>query len=179
MSLPDWAELTAEAKDAIIRPAYADGQSAAEIASHFVGATRNAVIGRITRGKMKGGRQTSTVRQKAPGRSARMRDPSNLDRPLPKVNRLPMATPAFVSTIPPKPRPGGFDPLTQLRPPLPGTTPISLLDLPNREGGRCRFAVDGGYCGVETEAMYCDAHVPLVYNVALNTKVKNGRMATR
>jgi hypothetical protein len=160
---PEWSALTAEQRDAIIRPRWEGGASAAEIAKHdFRGATRNAVIGRVTRGKM--GSRVTNPRPKAPGRSARMRDPSNLERPLPKVSRLPMATPAFVSTIPPRPRAGSFDPLTQVRPALPGTTPISLMDLPAREGGLCRFAVEGGYCGVETEAMYCDAHAPLVYN---------------
>lgn len=45
------------------------------------------------------------------------------------------------------------------RPPIPGTTPISILDLPNRGFGICRFPAVGGYCGLGCgEDVYCETH---------------------
>lgn len=159
---PDWANLTREQKEAIIRPLWLDGKSAGEITHYFVGASRNAVIGVVTRAKM-GARKATKSRAQNKAAAGAMR--AALPKPRPPAQRLPMASPAFVSHIPqPEPiRPGAFNPLAGERPPIEGTTPISILELPNRPGGRCRFPVIGGFCGVHTESTYCATHGRYAY----------------
>lgn len=176
---PDWSAITAEAKDAIIGPLWADGKSATEIMAHFVGASRNAIIGRITRDKMRGGKQPrSTVRAKAPGNSKRMLDPANLDRPInPRPTRI-VSTSAFVTIADPDPPTSSvMDMINGERRPLAGTTPIDILSLPNRAGVLCRFPVtgEGGkmmYCGASCgEQVYCLTHYRIAYRPT-ETKIK-------
>lgn len=43
--------------------------------------------------------------------------------------------------------------------PLPGVPPISMMELPDGRGVRCRWPVTGGYCGLPSgERTYCDHH---------------------
>lgn len=66
----------------------------------------------------------------------------------------------------PQPR-GPFQAIPD-REPLPGVEPISILDLPNRPGIRCRFPVVGGYCGADCgEHTYCQEHRAIAYIPAL------------
>lgn len=45
---------------------------------------------------------------------------------------------------------------------LAGVEPIPFMDLPDRRGVRCRWPVDGGYCGQASgEHTYCDIHTAL------------------
>lgn len=157
---PDWADLTREQKEAIIRPLWLGGKSAGEISHYFVGASRNAVIGVITRAKM-GSRAALPNRARGKAEGKRLSEAKAAK----KIQRLPMAAPAFVSHIPePEPiRPGAFNPLAGERPPIEGAAPISILELPNRPGGRCRFPVIGGYCGVHAETTYCPTHSRYAY----------------
>ena len=51
--------------------------------------------------------------------------------------------------------------------PLPGTTPISLMDLPDRRFVVCRWPVTGGYCGQPSGARtYCEHHHARAYRGA-------------
>lgn len=184
--LPVWSGLTAEEKDAIIRPLWSNGQSASQIAAEFIGATRNAVIGRIARGKMPArknpGAKTKSERRKSllgmrEALGERQKELKLKTAPKKPV-RLPMASPAFVSYVPePEPvRAGAYNPVTDLRPPLPGVAPISILDLPMRTGTLCRFPVQGGYCGgASGDNVYCEAHSAF----ALNRDHKNGSLARK
>lgn len=168
-SLPDWSALTKEQKDEIIRPLWAEGKSASEIAFYFSGASRNAIIGRVSRGKMKSGRVIgSTVRPKAPGIAKRMRNPENLDRPKPKM-RLAMNADFVTIANSDPPSQSVMDAINSERPPLAGTVPIDILSLPNRSGVRCRFPVAGEgtnmmYCGAACgDKAYCPTHWAMAY----------------
>lgn len=170
---PDWADIDIDAKRAIIRPLWEEGKSATEIMAYFTGATRNMIIGQISRGKMSSGRPPRpTVRAKAPGSAKRMMNPANLDRPMkPKpVSRSTsiVSTSAFVTTPDPDPvSQSVLDMINRERPPLAGTTPIPITALPNRPGVRCRFPVDGGYCGAPSgEHVYCPTHHAIAYKPA-------------
>lgn len=175
--LPNWSDLSGEEKDAIIRPLWMDGKTASEITHYFVGASRNAVIGRVTRGKM-GGRPAGPSRARAREGVARLNE-GRATKAATRAKRLPMASPAFVSFVPdPEPiKSGAYNPVTDLRPPLDGFAPISILDLPMRSGGRCRFPVIGGYCGyhIGDDKVYCQMHSRIAYQA----RSENGSLEQR
>lgn len=146
---PDWNGLTTEQKDEIIQPLWLAGKSASEIAARFENCSRNAVIGRVHRGKM--------VQRKPPTpKRAKPRKPATAPKPKVIRNRNTLVTEA-------KPEPEADVHASRWidneRPPIAGTTPISILDLPNRDVGVCRFPVIGGYCGLACgETVYCETH---------------------
>lgn len=134
-----------------IRPLAAKSMSATQIAA-TTGLSRNSVLGLCYRydvtlkGKVppklvEGSRQ----RRNAPARPRRQRRkavcPAPDTVPTPKPPTLPSAAVDFDDR------------------PLPGTTPISILDLPNRSGVVCRWPVEGGFCGMPSgEHVYCPVH---------------------
>lgn len=144
---PSWHTLTPDQRAEIIAPLWADGKSASRIAAeNFQNATKNMIIGVVAKLRY--------VRK-------------------PKPPALPKAKPVKM----PKPEPV-MAPETESnatirhliannRPPLDGTVPVSLLDLPSAERGvACRFPVDGGYCGQPVggdEHRYCKPHRALMY----------------
>lgn len=158
-TLPVWSELTGDERREMIKPLWDAGHSAGDIMRHFVGATRNAIIGVVHRAKWQRAPSVNLANSVRKNKERRKAVPNP---PKPKVIKV---------------KPATIDPVTlgdqvtekvdwihQERPPLPGTTPISLVDLPAREGGVCRFPVQGGYCGVQTgENMYCGAHHRCMY----------------
>lgn len=156
--LPHWDEITSAEKRAVFEPLWRDGKSAGEIAlHHFRGASRNAVIGAISRAKL----------QRAPGQVRPKKEPKpRAPRPKPAPRAVPSRE--MPLRAPPAPESTPADKVLHLienpRPPLKGVPPISMLELPGRPGIRCRFPVQGGYCGASSgEHMYCRAHWPRVY----------------
>ena len=150
----DWNGLTREEKDAIIGPLWAEGKSAGEIAMHFIGATRNMIIGVVHRRKMPARLKPERVK------STKTKRPPDQVLAKPKPNRN-----TIVRTETPRPEPRiYFDALNLEREPIRGTTPISILELPNRPGVKCRFPVKGGYCGRPSgDQTYCPTHYRLAY----------------
>lgn len=151
---PDWNGMTTEQRDDHIRPLWEGGKSASEIAATMFGATRNSVIGRIHRGKMV---QRKPVKPKR-AKPAKTKMPADQQMPKKPVrNRNTISTKPRAETPPSEFHASKW--LDEDRPPMPGTTPVSILDLPNRPGVKCRFPVQGGYCGIECgENVYCPTH---------------------
>lgn len=147
-----WETMTQAERDRAAIDGRANGKSASQIAAMY-GTTKNAIIGYWGRVKNRG----------------HVLPPVGSAKPKPKPVRAPKPKP------PPRPEPDRIavpppmpvdrtDWTTQCRPPLAGVPPVSLVDLPNREGVRCRFPVTGGYCGAPSgEAMYCPDHHGFVY----------------
>lgn len=167
--IPDWNEITGPEKDAIIRPLWDDGVSASLIAiHHFRNATRNMVIGRVTRGKMQARKPAQVLRD------TRMKPLPKPPKP-PKQAKAPKArkpipaqpgTPPIMSTIPDPDMPSAsvMHMIENNRPPLPGMIPVDILHLPQRPGVRCRFPVVGGYCGAPSgDKTHCPTHHEIMY----------------
>lgn len=150
LDLPNWSDLSPDDRRAIIMPLWKDGNTASFIASRFIGATRNMVMGTIHRAKMHRDKPTPTVKPKPK-----------------KVNRVKTQTLADLGVVEYKPV-ERIDIVNTNRPPLPGIEPISIMELPNRPGFRCRFPVVGGYCGdhIGQDDMYCAAHRRFMYTPA-------------
>lgn len=160
---PIWTKLTPEQKQTAIRPLWTDGKSASEIAAYFVGATRNSIISALSRGKMVGTKNKITSAQ-ASLRAKKSKEPHKTKT----KHKNPMSvvsSSAFVTIANPDPPSSSVMAMIETnRPPLAGTTPISILDLPNRLGVVCRFPVIGGYCGVKSgDQMYCKTHHAVMY----------------
>lgn len=148
LDLPNWSDLSPDDRRAIIMPLWKDGNTAASIAGKFVGATRNMVMGTIHRAKLHRDKPTPVV------------------KPAPKkVNRVKTQTLVDLGLEEYKAKPDRIDIVNTNRPPLPGIEPISMLELPNRPGFRCRFPVVGGYCGdhIGQDDMYCPTHRRFMY----------------
>lgn len=154
---PDWQSLTAPERRAIFEPLWVSGKSAGEITFYFLNASRNAVIGAVSRAKLKRGK-TRTA------------------KPNPRKPRVPRVKPAMaiksdkntnqerviaLDMDPPGTRSRYID---ENRPPLAGTVPIGIMDLPGRSGVLCRFPVVGGYCGQASgDHTYCETHRRYAY----------------
>jgi len=159
MTAPDWTSLTSAEKQTAIRPLWMEGKSASEIASQFTGATRNSIISALHRGKMTGSsnKPVKAAATKAPKISNKVqgREKPRSAVTLPKFSAHPDAEPPSASVM---------EMIENNRPPLAGTTPISILDLPNRPGVLCRFPVVGGYCGQPSgDKTHCKAHHGIMY----------------
>lgn len=140
--LPVWSDLTRDERLAIVKPLWLDeGKSAGDISMRFSGATRSAVIGLVHRAKL--------------GRAEKRALPNPRKAKVPQVRQQRAAVkPALAprktgpQVEPPPARDSTvLDHVHQNRPPLPDCAPVTLLNLPNREKGVCRFPVVGGYCG--------------------------------
>lgn len=163
-AIPDWSTLNTTEKMAIITPAWMDGKSANDIAWMFQGASRNAIIGMIHRQKLPTRSAASTPK---PGIKPKPKIPKP---PKPKKPSKPSAISATAFVSMPEPIPPTDSVMHMIennRAPLAGTTPISILHLPNRPGVLCRFPVVGGYCGLSSgDKMYCPDHHRIVYRPA-------------
>jgi hypothetical protein len=110
------------------------GRKSASVIANMVGRSKNAVVGRVFRlglSKPKGWKPLKWLPHKhAPA----VRPKGYVMRP--KVQ-------------PPKIMP------TDIWNPLPGTTPVKLVDL---EVNDCRWPVTGGSCGCYAEGTYCEVH---------------------
>lgn len=153
-----WLEMTREQRRAHVLPLWDQGKSAGEIALTLNGASRNAVIGTISRS----GHKRSVIAKATPNPKKRMGK-----RPTyPVAIRQPVAQANAVRVVAVAPERRGYGD----REPLPGTKPITMLELPNRVGVACRFPVVGGYCGCPCgDRMYCPDHYPLVYRAVKET----------
>lgn len=156
LDLPIWSDLSSDERRDLIKPLWDAGKSAGDITRYFIGASRNAIIGVVHRSKW----------QRAPSVSKANSDRANKMRrkaaPNPQVKRKPVAALREEPDI----KVDKVDWIHTERPPLPGTVPVRMIDLPTREGGMCRFPVIGGYCGVHTgEDKYCEAHHRFMYQV--------------
>lgn len=164
--IPDWKSLSTEERRAIFEPAWNGGATAQEISFLFTNVTRCAVIGAVHRAKL-------------PKRPPNNGNPSRVKIHKPRPATKTVAHSAFI-TDPDAPPPSAsvMHMIDNNRAPLAGVVPISLLDLPNREGVRCRFPVDGGYCGAQSgDRMYCESHERIVYKVT--DKIRMPREARR
>lgn len=156
----DWTTLSAEEKIAAIRPLWSAGETARDIMGYFVGATRNSIIGALSRAKLP---------SRAHARKPTV-NPSTHLKPKPRVARKPLSaqpgTPPIVQKIPEPDTPSSslMAMIEGNRPPLAGTTPISILDLPSRSGVLCRWPVIGGYCGAKSgDKVFCETHARIAY----------------
>jgi hypothetical protein len=128
-----------------------EGRSSGDIA-WIMGRTRNAIIGKVVR--MKLARRHHRVQPKI--KPFQKRTHSG-DSSLARIIR------AKVMPLLPKPKAGDA---ARARGaawlPLPGTTPIGLLDL---DKGKCRWPVTDDspflFCGAPCEGVYCDHHAAL------------------
>jgi hypothetical protein len=153
--LPDWPTSSRETRIEIVKPLWDSGLSASQIMFHFVGASRNAVIGLIHRNgwqrsselnRLNNGRHDLGKRKAAPNPPKRIAKPK-MQRVEPSI---PSERPDWIHTE---------------RPPLAGTTPVSILALPYNPGTMCRFPVKGGYCGQHSgDEMYCEPHRRFMYS---------------
>lgn len=153
--LPVWSDLSPDERMAIISPLWFNGLSNATIAMRFTGATRNSVIGQIHRAKLK--RVPGTPKVKTTRRATKIK---YAEKEKPSVKATPMRhSPIIIPTVNPD-IPVALDKMiTTNRPPLAGIVPISILELPMRPGVRCRFPVEGGYCGADSgDQVYCPTH---------------------
>lgn len=154
--LPNWHDLTTDARKAHVLPLWLEGKSAGEIAATFRNASRNAVIGIVNRAKMKRGKTAPAKNPRKP-RTPRVKPPM-------AIKPKPHEHPDRVVSIDIDPPVSASKWIDQDRPPLPGATPISIMDLPNREGIVCRFPVQGGFCGVASgDHTYCETHRRYAY----------------
>lgn len=155
MNMPIWTDLTPAEKQEAIRPLWKSGKSAGEISRYFTGATRNSIISALHRGGMAG---TSS-------KTAKIMPEKN--PPEPKPQRKPSAISASAFTAHAVADPVSESVMHMIennRAPLPGIDPIIILDLPNRPGVKCRFPVQGGYCGATSgDRMYCKTHHAVMY----------------
>lgn len=165
MTKHNWPELTPSERDAIILPLWLDGQSASEIAALFTGATRNSVIGRITRSKAPKRSEKTRLYEKSkpkpkPAAKQDSEKPRKLKNPMSVVSLS-----AFVSHPDPEPVTESIMHMIENnRQPLAGVVPVGIMGLPIRPGGLCRFPVTGGYCGIECgDKMYCVDHHAIMY----------------
>lgn len=154
--LPVYEGLTTKERQDVIRdPWLVKGESASTIARKYFapGVTRNQIIGIINRSPwVKEARQRKAAQPKpvAAAKPRIMRD----------IKTKPHRHLATIVVRQAGPR---TDWTNQFRAPIEGTEPISLLELPFKKGGKCRFPVIGGYCGIGTEHMYCDEHRRIMY----------------
>jgi hypothetical protein len=170
LSLPVWQDLSAAERRDIIKPLWLAGLSATQICGHFHGfVTRNAVIGVIHRSRKAWGlrparpskpavRRTNPVKRRVP-------NSPHIDSPVKRKPAMPDNPPDDMPDLDAGETPDSVrDMIDNLRPPIAGTTPISIMDLPHRVGIRCRFLVVGGYCGVPSgDHMYCRTHHRIAY----------------
>lgn len=151
----------------LVRDRWQAGDSASEITFYFVGASRKAVIGIVHRMKIGNGQRVAKIKplpkSKAPYAGAhiskasrRQNDPVR-QKPTKKALTMPSdQDDQDISKV--------RKLINELRPPLPGTTPLTILELPNRPNVVCRFPVEGGYCGQPSgEFTYCETHQRLAY----------------
>lgn len=158
---PTWSAMTTEEKVAFAKPLYLEqGIGATVIAGMFdPPVTRNQVLGILHRGGVTrknnlGGPTRHHVR------SVKVAEkPKPKPAPKPKNEpKSPMevakAAPPAVQTMTP------WELLDENRDPLPGTIPVTLMQLPDRPGKMCRYPVKGGFCGVEIgkDDIYCQPH---------------------
>lgn len=160
---PNWHEISTEARRNIIRPLWLEGLSAGEIArGHFVNATRNAIIGYVARMKLSRGKVTARPNpQKPKAPKARKPTPARIAKADSKRERAEVPEDDM-----PKAR-DGFDLVRDYRPPLAGSVPLTLMQLPNSPTGvACRFPVQGGFCGIPPDGekdVYCRTHSRLAH----------------
>lgn len=159
MTLPIWPNLTPEEKRTMVRPLWDAELTTRQIAAHFTGATRNSIISVVHRGKMPMrpiDEQTKTALREKTKRVVVSRKPIPAQPGTPPiVQRMPEPDepPASVLAM-----------ITSNRPPLPGSSPVTMADLPTRTGVMCRFPVVGGYCGLSCgDEMYCKEHKTIMY----------------
>lgn len=158
-TLPDWKTLSDAEKTDLVRPLWLEqGLSASQIAGYFAHATRSAIIGYVHRKHMQRAPKpkAATVKRQATANYIR------------KTPRRPAEALLAAPTEPVATSPTGFDPLREDRPPLASAArPLTILELPWREVGVCRFPVIGGYCGNKCgEYTYCESHRSIAYNSA-------------
>lgn len=154
---PSWSALTQEQKISVLKEYWlGGGMSASEIAAMYRGATKNAIIGSVHRAKLHRGR---VVPAKPGGKASAPRN----NTPRPKAApRSAADVPDDAALSPSK----IWELIGSNREPLAGLEPVSILDLPNREGGVCRFPVVGGYCGAAVLVdgrPYCVEHYAVAY----------------
>lgn len=140
--------MTRDERVSTIGEMWLNGLSAGQIAIALK-TTRNVIIGMVHRNHINRERRVAVPSSKPPARAK------------------PHVTKARAPTIPREPimRQSADDMIASNRPPIDGIEPISLLELPNRPGIKCRFPVIGGYCGAPSgERMYCEHHHRYVYS---------------
>lgn len=175
MSKPDWNALDRDGRVAIIKPAWDKGWSATQIAVLFENCTRNMVIGIIHRAKLQRAVLPKPTKSRVPPPKRKAApNPNKTPKPKPIRNRN---TVIADHGAPPPSDVHASKWLDQKRPPIEGTTPIGILQLPNRPGVLCRFPVVGGYCGQASgENTYCETHSAFAYNRReTNPYAGNGR----
>lgn len=152
---PSWRALTHDQKVAVLREKWVEGgMTAGQIAALYSDATRNSIIGKVRRAKMHRGR-VMTVKSAGPDKKQQPRNHRI------KIVKMPDTSDDLPDTDIPKAK--LWDMINGNRPPLPGIVPISIMEMPAR--GRCRFPVQGGYCGdtCHDPRTYCDAHYAISY----------------
>lgn len=161
--MPRWEDLTGIQRREVIKPLWESGLSASQIAGYFTGfVTRNMVIGVIHRARW----------DRRPMKAKKPRaNPMKRKRPLVKTELRearqvrPQAAPINVPPEPEEVPPDLRELIDGRRPPIPEVgPPIDIMQLPQRPGIRCRFPVQGGYCGAPSgDATYCAAHSRIAY----------------
>lgn len=166
---PFWADLNKQEREAIIQGPWLAGTPAGKIAlTYFRGANRNKIIGAVNRSPFKTARRDLPPRATNPARERAPKSQTVIHR---------VRAPTKVATTekrPPAPEPepptwpDGYDPIAMLPLPLPGVEPCDIMKLPTRgmkAVERCRFMVQGGYCGAPSgDEEWCRGHWPYVYS---------------
>lgn len=166
----------------IIRPLWLEGESAGNIALRFRGASRSAVIGLVHRANVK--RPVGATRHQKPKPK-----PTKVPAMFPVNSRAPRVAKAIKEpplVVCDKSVSGVADRalvrlINELRPPLAGTTPVGILDLPNRDKGICRFPVVGGHCGqpCDDDTSTCEAHERFAFSPEAQERLRVRREKRR
>lgn len=144
--LPDYLTLSRDEREAIILPPYINGASAGQISLMLHNASRNAIIGAITRA-IDGGRveRRFYARPVRKARVPRSRQSTTVKMFIPDAEPVMIATTAWDA--------------------LPGTMPVSLVEL---ETGMCKWPLDGHlFCGAPAEGVYCPTHHRMAYKAVV------------
>lgn len=161
-ALPDWTTLSPDQKRDAIRPLWEADASAREISMHFVNASRNSIISALNRYGMVREKKISVHRA-----TTKPRAPRVPRAPKPKPATKPPRPAAYIPYEEEPPSQSVMEMINGNRPPLAGTVPVSLVDLPSRKGVMCRWPVIGGYCGAACgDDMYCKDHATFAYRPA-------------
>jgi GcrA cell cycle regulator len=158
-------------RDKILRDMIAAGESSSQIAAHLGGLSRNSVIGRAHRLKLK------FKGQRATSRSRPLPDPAPRPAPKPKAKARPAVKAAKPKKEAPPPQNLPLPTSAYSFEPLPGSSPILLANL---SSSSCSWPVGKAqgvsqlFCGEPVARQrYCRVHAFLAFRPSLPTLKEN------